>query len=105
MLLEQLLLSKQCAREAASPGASWHWNRVVFEIGRQSFFESFFEAQFFIKVSDLQPNIASKWTCLAFVRAPFFEKYAEAEKCVWTAQACTDCIWATPMERQNVIQN
>ena len=38
------LNSAQCAREAASPGASCHWNSSPFESGGASFFEAFSRA-------------------------------------------------------------
>ena len=47
-------LFRKRAREAASPGASRHWNRVVFESGRSPFFEAFFEAQ---KVTNRPPKL------------------------------------------------
>ena len=51
-------LSVQRAREAASPGASWHWNRVAFESGGAPFFEAVFGTHFFTQKSHILSKIA-----------------------------------------------
>ena len=35
----------------------------------------------------------------------FCRKHSKTEKCVWTAQACTDCIWAHPVKRSGRPKN
>ena len=67
-------LLEKCAREAASPGASWRANRHSFAFGGALFFEAFFEGPFFTQVSHFDPKMTSKWTQFAFFREPFLRK-------------------------------
>ena len=46
-------LFEQCAREAASPGASWPVNRVLFEAGGAPVFEAVFGTNFFTQKSHI----------------------------------------------------
>ena len=91
-------LSEKCAREAASPGASRHWNRVAFDFGGSLFLKQFLERLFFTQNWDFWGKWLSKWTQNEGPRELFFRKSAKLKKCVWTPPAWTDCIWAHPVE-------
>ena len=96
--LNTCFLFVQCAREAASPGASRHWNRWLFDFGEALFFWPIFWRTLFIQNCDFGIKLHPKWTQNENSRKLFFRKSAKLKKCVWTAPAWTDCIWARPVE-------
>ena len=86
------LLFEQCAREAASLGTSWPANRSQFTLGRACFIDSFCWIAFCMQKSQFPTKLTSGWIQTAPLRMFFFGKSTKREKCVWAAQACTDCI-------------
>ena len=98
-LLEQFLIV------CLPPGAFCHGNRVVFESRGSPLFESFFEALFFTQNCDCWQKTVPKWSQNEVMWNLFFRKNAKTKKCVSTAQACADCMWAHPMELPGRPQN
>ena len=99
------LLFKKRVREAASPGASRHWNRVLFDFGGSLFLKQFLERLFFTQNWIFWRKWLPKWTQNEDPRELFFRKSAKLKKCVWTAPAWTDCIWAHPVESSGRSKN
>ena len=64
-------LSVQCAREAASQGASWPGNRVSFESGGAPFFEAVFETNLFTQKSHIWSKTTQQVTNLKVFRKTF----------------------------------
>ena len=95
---DNCFLFKKRVREAASPGASRHVNRPLFDFGGSLFLKQFLEHLFFTQNWDFWGKWLSKWTQNEDPRELFFRKSAKLKKCVWTAPAWTDCIWARPVE-------
>ena len=69
-------------------------NRVLFDSGRESFFEAVLGTHVFTQKPHLSLKMLSKLTRVEHFRTHFFseKKTVNIEKCVWTAQAWTDCI-------------
>ena len=61
----------QRAREAASPGASWPTDRVLFESGGAPFFEAVFGTHFFTQKSHIWSKMTQKVTHFKVFRKPF----------------------------------
>jgi len=91
-------LFRKRAREGAAPGASGQGNSFLFESGGTPFFEPVFQASFFTQTSHFWQKMSPKSTQFRLFRDPFLRKSTKTVKCVWTAQAWTDCIWAHPVE-------
>ena len=92
----------KCAREGSCQGASglahssslW----VVCVLGGTLLLNRFLDL---ICHSKLQfgGKLLPEFTRNIIFRKLFFRKSAKTKTCVWTAPACTDCIWAHPVER------
>ena len=93
------------AREGGCQGAPGQGHRVLFESRGSLFFESFFGAHFFTQNCDCWQKTVPKWSQNEVMWSLFFRKHAKTKKCVSTAQACADCMWAHPMERPGRPQN
>ena len=85
-------LFEKRAREASRPGASWHVDSSSFESGGAPFFEAFLDAPLFTQISHFGANSPPKLIPFAPSGICFLKKTTKTEKCVWTAQACTDSI-------------
>ena len=64
-------LSVQCAREAASPGASWPADRYLFESGGTTLCEAFCKASFFTSKSHVYQKHVPKLVHVRLFRDPF----------------------------------
>ena len=98
-LLEQFLIV------CLPPGASWLVHSLAFATGGSPFFDPFFGALFFTQNCDCGRKTVPKWSQNEIIWSLFFRKNAKTKKCVSTAQACADCMWAHPMERPRRPQN
>ena len=67
-------------------------------MGGHPFFEHFFGALLFTQNCDLLWKLPPKWTQYEVCWELLFRKSVKLKKCVWTAPAWTDCIWAHPVE-------
>ena len=85
-------LSEQCAREAASPGASWHWSSSPFESGGAPFFESVYRKFSFTRENHIFPQTLFKHVSCLALQGTVFRKRAKTKKCISTAPARTDCL-------------
>ena len=56
-------------------------------------------SRFFTQNSNFGWKITPKWTQTEVYGELLFRKSVKMKKCVWTAPARTDCIWAHPLER------
>ena len=98
-LLEQFLIV------CLPPGASCRVHSLLFATGGSPFFDPFFGALFFTQNCDCWQKPVPKWSQNEVMWSLFFRKNAKTKKCVSTAQACADCMWAHPMERPGRPQN
>ena len=98
-LLEQFLIV------CLPPGASCRVHSHSFETRGSPFFGPFFGALFFTQNCDCGRKTVPKWNQNEVIWSIIFRKNAKTKKCVSTAQARADCMWAHPMERPGRPQN
>ena len=98
-LLEQFLIVAAC------PGASCRVHRVLFDSKGVTFFSTIFWKSFFTQNCDCGRKTVPKWNQNEVIWSLIFRKNAKTKKCVSTAQARADCMWAHPMERPGRPQN
>ena len=79
--------------------------RELFASWAVPFFWSDFWKPFFTQQCNFGGKWPPEWTQHEDLRKLFFRKSVKLEKCVWTAPAWTDCIWAHPVERSGRPQN
>ena len=69
-----------------------------------TFFYLFFCILFFNKKSRFQWKWSPKWTPKGILLGAVFRKNEKIRKCVSTAQARTDCMWALVLERPRILK-
>jgi len=113
--LEQLLFAVSCSEScflfeqslivAGCQGAPGQGHRVLFESRGLPFFKPFVGPLSFTQNCDCWQKTVPTWSQNEVMWSLFFRKTAKTKKCVSTAQACADCMWAHPMERPRRPQN
>ena len=98
-LLEQFLIVAAC------PGASCRVHSLLFATRGSPFLEQFFGDIFFTQNCDCWQKTVPELNQNEVMWSLFLRKNAKTKKCVSTAQACADCMWAHPMERPGRPQN
>ena len=111
---EQLLFAVSCSEScflfeqslivAGCQGAPGQGHSPLFESRGSLFLKHFFEL-FFTQNCDCWQKTVPKWSQNEVMWSLFSRKNAKTKKCVSTAQACADCMWAHPMERPRRPQN
>ena len=88
-------------------GPAWphiSWSLVSTYNPRSSILHSpqstcFLQCHFCVFFVESDAQVTPKWTQHTIFWKLFFNNNAKTEKCVWTAPAWTECIWAHPVER------
>ena len=85
------------AREGGCQGASALGHRDSFAYGRAPFFWTIFWSHLFTQNCNFERKWHPEWTQNDIFWKLFLRRNVKTEKWVWTAPACTDCIWAHPL--------